>query len=185
MLIVTNPGSNLSAALAARFGILLTPQHIVVDGALYDTRADFGLSQVDEWVETATTHPYVLGTSAAAYAALFTNLHLRGRSGKGWNDDRRRCGSRAGVCIERPFAGASRDVSFAHCWGDPEQGPGAPALHALTASALTAGRRAQHVSRSTLMLQHSALGPAPWTRRRVRRSIGRSTWAGCWVTVAL
>lgn len=77
MIVATNPGSNLPKVIAQRFGIVLTPQQIVVDGDHHDTRGDFGLEQVDQWVDTANTHPYVLGTSAAEYAQLFRELSKR------------------------------------------------------------------------------------------------------------
>lgn len=79
MVILTNPGSNLSPAVVARYGIELTPQKIVVDGVEHDTRGEIDPSQIDTWVRTAREHPYVLGTSAAEFAATFAALTKRDR----------------------------------------------------------------------------------------------------------
>lgn len=74
MRIVTNPGSNLSAAAIRHYDLFITPQQIVVDGVYHDTRGAIDLATVDGWVKTAREHPYVLGTSAAEYAELFRKL---------------------------------------------------------------------------------------------------------------
>ncbi len=74
MRIVTNPGSNLSAAMLARHGIDISPQKLVVDGTSHDTREPVPLSVVDGWIAGAKQHPYVLGTSAAEFTRLFTEI---------------------------------------------------------------------------------------------------------------
>ncbi|MEZ4220325.1 MAG: DegV family protein [Polyangiaceae bacterium] len=74
MLILTNPGSNLSQALVRRYDIRLTPQQIVVDGEAHDTRQRISFEQIDQWVQSAKVHPHVLGTSAAEFAATFSEL---------------------------------------------------------------------------------------------------------------
>jgi DegV family protein with EDD domain len=72
--IVTNPGSDLSPSLLDRYEIDLTPQQIVVDGTPHDTRGGIELGQIDDWVRSAREHPYVLGTSAAEFARVFSEL---------------------------------------------------------------------------------------------------------------
>jgi len=74
MRIVTNPGSNLGDDVIARYGIVVTPQHIVVDGAAHDTRAPIELREVDQWVKTAKEFPHVVGTTAQYYATTFASL---------------------------------------------------------------------------------------------------------------
>lgn len=77
MIVLTNPGSNISSDHARRYNIVLTPQVISVDGVLHDTRSITSHAQVDEWVQTAKKHPFVLGTSAAEFVALFRDSGLR------------------------------------------------------------------------------------------------------------
>lgn len=72
--IVTNPGSNLSAAAIERFSVVMAPQHIVVDGAQHDTRRGFSRDEVDRWIAVAKQHPYVIGTTAAAFVELLRAL---------------------------------------------------------------------------------------------------------------
>jgi DegV family protein with EDD domain len=72
--IVTNPGSNLSAAAIARYEVELTPQTIMVDGVAHDTRETPSFAQIDAWVRGAKLHPYVVGTTAAEYVALFRRV---------------------------------------------------------------------------------------------------------------
>lgn len=67
MRILTNPGANLPPDLIARYRIGLTSSTIVVDGQEHDCRIAVALERVDEWVEGAREHPYVLGTSAAEF----------------------------------------------------------------------------------------------------------------------
>lgn len=74
MRIVTNPGSNLSAAAIARYEVELTPQTIMVDGVGHDTREPPSFAQIDAWVRGAKVHPYVVGTTAAEYVALFRRI---------------------------------------------------------------------------------------------------------------
>lgn len=74
MRIVTNPGSNLSPAAIARYEVELTPQTIMVDGVGHDTREPPSFDQIDAWVRGSKTHPYVIGTTAAEYVALFRRV---------------------------------------------------------------------------------------------------------------
>lgn len=74
MLIITNPGSNLTGEEIARYGIRLTPQQIIVDGTSHDTRLGVSHETIDGWVRTAKVHPYVVGTTAAEFVALFREL---------------------------------------------------------------------------------------------------------------
>jgi len=74
MIIVTNPGSNLSETVLRRYGIALTPQQIVVDGVSHDTRQGVTLADVDRWVAEAKVHPHTLGTSAAEYVTFFREV---------------------------------------------------------------------------------------------------------------
>jgi DegV family protein with EDD domain len=72
--ILTNPGANLPSELVERHGVALTSSTIVVDGVPYDCRAQVPLEQVDDWVEHAREHPYVLGTSAAEFVAQLVSM---------------------------------------------------------------------------------------------------------------
>ncbi|HEX7662959.1 MAG TPA: hypothetical protein VF407_00535, partial [Polyangiaceae bacterium] len=63
MQIVTNPGSNVPPKAVAHYGIVLSPQHIVVDGKAHDTREPITLAQIDGWVRTAREFPHVVGTA--------------------------------------------------------------------------------------------------------------------------
>ncbi len=71
MLIVTNPGSNLSETIIERYDIAITPQQVVVDGVLHDTREGVTQADVDRWVAEAKVHPHTLGTSAAEFVTFF------------------------------------------------------------------------------------------------------------------
>ena len=74
MVIVTNPGANLSARSLAHYGIVLTPQRIIVEGVEHSTRVTTALATVDDWVRTAKDHPYTLGTTAAEAAEVFRRI---------------------------------------------------------------------------------------------------------------
>lgn len=74
MVVLTNPGSNLTPEHLRRFEIVLTPQVINVDGVMQDTRNIQTLDTIDEWVRTAKKHPFVLGTSAAEFVAIFRDI---------------------------------------------------------------------------------------------------------------
>ncbi|NOY91520.1 MAG: DegV family EDD domain-containing protein [Deltaproteobacteria bacterium] len=74
MLIVTNPGSNLSETIIERYGIAITPQQVVVDGVSHDTREGVSQADVDRWVASAKIHPHTLGTSAAEFVAFFRQV---------------------------------------------------------------------------------------------------------------
>ncbi len=78
--LVTNPGSNLTPAMIARYRVVLSPQHILVDGVDHDTREPIALSQVDRWVAEAREHPHVVGSSAAEMAHIFKQLVQDGES---------------------------------------------------------------------------------------------------------
>lgn len=77
MAIVTNPGSNLPPAAVRSYGIILTPQQIVVDDTPYDTRQPIALNDIDGWVSGASVHPYVVGTTAAEFASVFRDAAQR------------------------------------------------------------------------------------------------------------
>ena len=79
MRLVTNPGSNRSAAAITRYDVHVTPQNIIVDGAAYDTRSEMSFETIDAWVRTAKVHPYVVGTTAAEFVGLFRELAARDR----------------------------------------------------------------------------------------------------------
>ncbi|EYF04629.1 DegV family protein [Chondromyces apiculatus] len=70
MIIVTNPGSNLPAAVVERYGILVAPQQIVVDGVAHDTRHGVDMAMVEGWVRSAKEHPHVVGTTAAEFVSV-------------------------------------------------------------------------------------------------------------------
>jgi len=72
--IVTNQGSNIHPAMAAEYDLVLAPQDIDVDSIQYDTRAGIDLDQVDRWVDTAESHPVVLGSSATQLVQLMVEL---------------------------------------------------------------------------------------------------------------
>lgn len=74
MRLVTNPGTNLPPHDIAGYGIEMLPQQIVVDGEHHDTRDAMELEMVDEWVDGAAVHPFVLGTSAAEFAGHLTRI---------------------------------------------------------------------------------------------------------------
>jgi DegV family protein with EDD domain len=74
MRIVTNPGSNLSAAALERYGVELTAQTIQVDDEAHDTREALSFADIDRWVAAAKVHPYVVGTTAAEYIGLFRQM---------------------------------------------------------------------------------------------------------------
>jgi len=74
MIIVSNPGSNLSEPVLRRYGIALTAQQIVVDGVSHDTRDGVTQADVDRWVAEAKVHPHTLGTSAAEYVTFFREI---------------------------------------------------------------------------------------------------------------
>jgi DegV family protein with EDD domain len=72
--ILTNPGSNLVAAALRHYEIELSPQHIVVDGTLHDTRAGIPHERIDEWIRTAKEYPYVVGSSAQELVSILNDL---------------------------------------------------------------------------------------------------------------
>lgn len=74
MRLLTNPGSNLSANLIARYNVQLLPQRIVVDGVVHDTRSAPTQSDVDDWVRNAKKWPETIGTTAAESVAAFDQL---------------------------------------------------------------------------------------------------------------
>ncbi|MEO8800086.1 MAG: DegV family protein [Polyangiaceae bacterium] len=74
MRIVTNPGSNLSDAEISRYGITITPQHLVVDGVEHDTRKRLPTFIVDDWVARSAAFPHLVGTTASEFAQSFATL---------------------------------------------------------------------------------------------------------------
>ncbi len=71
MRLITNPGSNVSKAMVARYDVDLTAQQIIVDDKRFDTRESISHATIDGWVRTAKQHPHVLGTSAAESVEIF------------------------------------------------------------------------------------------------------------------
>jgi DegV family protein with EDD domain len=71
MRLLTNPGSNLTPELIARYNILVLPQHIVVDGVVHDTRTPPNHETVERWVRTSAKWPETIGTTAAESIAGF------------------------------------------------------------------------------------------------------------------
>jgi catechol 2,3-dioxygenase-like lactoylglutathione lyase family enzyme len=69
--LITNPGSNLTPELIARYRILVLPQHIVVDGVVHDTRTSPTHGTVEQWVRDAKRWPETVGTTAAESIAGF------------------------------------------------------------------------------------------------------------------
>lgn len=74
VIIVTNPGSNLTADEVREHDIRLTPQQIVVDGEAHDTRGGFTFADIDRWVQSAKQHPHVVGTTASEFVQYFQRL---------------------------------------------------------------------------------------------------------------
>ncbi|MEO8875231.1 MAG: DegV family protein [Polyangiaceae bacterium] len=74
MRIVTNPGSNLSLAEISRYGVTITPQHLVVDGVQHDTRKRIPHFLVDDWVAHSAAFPHMVGTTASEFAHSFATL---------------------------------------------------------------------------------------------------------------
>lgn len=74
MRIVTNPGSNLSAAEIARYGVTVTAQRLVVDGVEHDTRKRIPPYLVDDWVARAAAFPHMVGTTASEFTHAFSTL---------------------------------------------------------------------------------------------------------------
>jgi DegV family protein with EDD domain len=112
MRIVTNPGSNLSAAAVRHYDLFLTPQQIVVDGVQHNTRDGIDLATVDAWVKTAREHPYVLGTSAAEYADVFRHVAEKDRKILAVMTSRKIIGSYTAAVA------ASRALARLHGYGD-------------------------------------------------------------------
>ncbi|NUP14004.1 MAG: DegV family EDD domain-containing protein [Polyangiaceae bacterium] len=108
MIVVTNPGSNLPTSLVEAYGIEVTPQQIIVDGVAHDTRDGVSFDQIDKWVKTAKEHPYVLGTNAGEFAALFARLAQRDKDILAVMTSRKIIGSFNGAQV------ASRTVSERH-----------------------------------------------------------------------
>jgi len=63
MRIITNPGSNLTSAIVARYDVDVTPQQIVVDGVLHDTRDSIPQEEIRELQSSIYLHcgPGALG----------------------------------------------------------------------------------------------------------------------------
>ena len=65
MRLLTNPGSNLTAELLARYNILLLPGHIVVDAVVHDTRTPQNHETLERWARESKKWPETVGTTAA------------------------------------------------------------------------------------------------------------------------
>lgn len=74
MRIVANPSSNLSEAAIRRYGIEVTPHHIIVNGVAHDTRVTASLEQVDRWVRESKEFPHMVGTTAHEFARIFEHV---------------------------------------------------------------------------------------------------------------
>jgi DegV family protein with EDD domain len=72
--IVGNLGSNLEPRWYDRFGIKVTPVHMSVDGKLIDTRTFQSTAEIDTVIRSAKKHPHILGTSAAEFMPLLSEL---------------------------------------------------------------------------------------------------------------
>jgi DegV family protein with EDD domain len=70
--IVTNPGSDVSERVIERYGIVMTPQQIVVDGTAHDTREAIPHATIDEWVRAARDFPHSVGTTASEFVTLLS-----------------------------------------------------------------------------------------------------------------
>lgn len=78
MRLLTNPGSNLTPPLLARYGVVEMPQRIMVDGVAHDTREPTPQSLVDRWVCEAKRWPETVGTTAADTVAAFDQAQKAG-----------------------------------------------------------------------------------------------------------
>lgn len=78
MIIVTNPAANLPPDTVAHYGVVVSPQRIVVDGEFHDTREPTSLLLVDEWVSKAKKHPYLIGSTTAEFFTIFSELLAKG-----------------------------------------------------------------------------------------------------------
>jgi DegV family protein with EDD domain len=78
MIIITNPGSNLSPRALARYKIVLTPQRIMVGGEEHTTLEHIPLAEVDRWVQSSKEHPYTIGTTAAEATNTFLKVMADG-----------------------------------------------------------------------------------------------------------
>ncbi len=76
MRIITNQGSNLDEEVSHRFEVDLTPQRIVVDGIPHDTRNKIEFAQIDSWVQRATRHPHVQGTTTDDCLDVFGRMGM-------------------------------------------------------------------------------------------------------------
>lgn len=74
MRIVTNQGSNIHPSVVAEYDLVMAPQDIDVDGIRHDTRDGIDLREIERWVETATAHPMVLGSSASQIVKLLIEV---------------------------------------------------------------------------------------------------------------
>ena len=64
----------MPAEAVKRYGIAISPNHIVVDGVEHSTAEDIDPATLDGWVRTASEFPYVVGTSAHAFVQQLTDL---------------------------------------------------------------------------------------------------------------
>lgn len=73
---MTNAGSNIAPEVAAHYGISVLPVRIVAGNESRDVR-EVTLEDVDTWVRNESRFPYLLGTSAAEFAAHFLAVGKR------------------------------------------------------------------------------------------------------------
>lgn len=77
VIVTASAGLNLPRELLAYCQVEESPHQIVVDGALHDVRSITSTETLREWMRTAKTLPYPLGSSAAEYMALFNQIVKR------------------------------------------------------------------------------------------------------------
>lgn len=77
MIIIASAGLNLPRELLAHCQVEETPHQIVVDGALHDVRTVTSTETLREWMRSAKTRPYPLGSSAAEYITLLNQIIKR------------------------------------------------------------------------------------------------------------
>jgi DegV family protein with EDD domain len=74
MRVVANPSCNLSDSAIRRYGVELTPQHVIIDGEALDTRGTTTFTEVDRWVRESRDFPHMVGTTAHEFVGVFRRL---------------------------------------------------------------------------------------------------------------
>lgn len=72
--IVANRAANLGQKLYDRFNIHLTPVQMAIDGVRVDTVKFQSTIDIDDVVKSAKAHPHILGTSAAEFVPMLSQL---------------------------------------------------------------------------------------------------------------